>query len=271
MTTGDSGDRDPGPQQRWTVFEDGPESRDARATRERLRDDHDEAACVARLDGDPVLGALVHRLRRPTAIGPALDARVMAAVATLPRPERAGTTSAPAAPAAAGSTGSTGSAGARAWRWLRRTRTVRLSPLGGLLGAGALAAAAALLLAVQGGGAPAAPDGPTLAAGDAPTAASPAAVVDTVQVVQFLIVAPAGARTVALVGDFNDWDVGATPLRAAGAGGLWTVEVPLAAGRHRYAFVVDDATWLADPSAPRAAGSDFGTPSSVVTVSEARS
>jgi hypothetical protein len=52
---------------------------------------------------------------------------------------------------------------------------------------------------------------------------------------------------------------------------MWTVEVPLAPGRHRYAFVVDDETWLPDPTAPRAPGADFGAPSSVVTVAERRS
>jgi 1,4-alpha-glucan branching enzyme len=50
------------------------------------------------------------------------------------------------------------------------------------------------------------------------------------------------------------------------AAGVWTIEMPLAPGRHRYAFVVDGGQWLPDPAAPRAAGDDFGTPSSVVTV-----
>ena len=52
---------------------------------------------------------------------------------------------------------------------------------------------------------------------------------------------------------------------------MWTVELPLAPGRHRYAFVLDDGRWVADPSAPRAPGADFGSPSSVVTVAERRS
>ena len=88
-----------------------------------------------------------------------------------------------------------------------------------------------------------------------------------VHVVQFVLVAP-DARTVALVGDFNDWQVGATPLRPTASGRMWTVELPLAPGRHRYAFVLDDGRWVADPSAPRAPGADFGSPSSVVTVAE---
>jgi 1,4-alpha-glucan branching enzyme len=54
-------------------------------------------------------------------------------------------------------------------------------------------------------------------------------------------------------------------MRAVRDGRLWTVTIPLAAGRHRYAFLVNGARWLADPSAPRAQD-DFGAPSSVVTV-----
>jgi 1,4-alpha-glucan branching enzyme len=85
-----------------------------------------------------------------------------------------------------------------------------------------------------------------------------------VTLVQFVLVAP-DARRVALVGDFNDWDPAATPLRAS-AGGAWSAAVQLSPGRHRYAFVVDGVRWLADPAAPPAPDDDFGTPGSVVTV-----
>jgi 1,4-alpha-glucan branching enzyme len=82
--------------------------------------------------------------------------------------------------------------------------------------------------------------------------------------VRFALVAP-GATRVSLVGDFNQWDAKATPMRQLGDGRLWIVEVPLAPGRHVYAFVVDgDVT--PDPAAPRAGEEDFGTPSSVVLV-----
>lgn len=84
-------------------------------------------------------------------------------------------------------------------------------------------------------------------------------------VVRFVIEAP-GASTVALVGDFNAWNVGATPLEATEREGIWTVTVPLPAGRHEYAFVVDGVRWMPDPSAPRAGTSDFGPANSVVTV-----
>lgn len=129
-----------------------------------------------------------------------------------------------------------------AWAWMKRPRTLTLSPLG--------AVAAAALVAVLWWH----PWAGTSAAADAGQAE-----------IQFVFVDPA-ASSVAVVGDFNDWDPAAHPLARAAAGGLWAVTIPLAPGRHRYAFVVDGRRWAPDPAAPRAAGDDFDTPSSVVTV-----
>ena len=134
--------------------------------------------------------------------------------------------------------------------WLVRSRAVSLSPLAAIAAAALLVAGAALTTWA-------------VVRDDAPAQVSsmgPAA-----QTVRFVIAAPE-ARSVALVGSFNDWDPAATPLHAAPSGGVWTVEVPLAPGRHEYAFVVDGVRWLADPTAPAAAAADFGPPNSVVTV-----
>ena len=75
------------------------------------------------------------------------------------------------------------------------------------------------------------------------------------------------ASSVALVGDFNDWDPHATPLRAS-ADSLWSVVVPLRPGRYHYTFVVDGTRWRRDPAAPRALEDDFGTPTSVITIAQ---
>ncbi len=83
--------------------------------------------------------------------------------------------------------------------------------------------------------------------------------------VQFVIVVP-GAESVSLVGDFNDWNRTATPMRRAPGDGVWSVSIPLTEGRYRYAFLVDGGRWVTDPSAPRALDDDFGPPNSVVTV-----
>lgn len=68
---------------------------------------------------------------------------------------------------------------------------------------------------------------------------------------------------VSLIGDFNDWNPRANPL---GHGdGQWSTTLRLKPGRYRYAFVVEGSNWVADPHSP-AADDDFGTPTSVITV-----
>lgn len=132
---------------------------------------------------------------------------------------------------------------AAVWDWVSRPRDIAVSPLAGLGLAAALVGIVVWL------------------AGRNPPRAAPAAGPSTVQ---FVVVAP-GAASVSLVGDFNDWDGGATPMQAAKSGALWSVTVPLTPGRYRYAFLVNGSRWLADPAAPRVQD-DYDAPSSVVTV-----
>jgi hypothetical protein len=83
--------------------------------------------------------------------------------------------------------------------------------------------------------------------------------------VQFVLVAPS-ARSVAVVGDFNNWGLGDSALVATNHEGVWSVTAPVPAGVHRYAFVVNGEEWVADPTAPRSSGDDFGRPSSALVV-----
>ncbi|MBI1796421.1 MAG: isoamylase early set domain-containing protein [Candidatus Eisenbacteria bacterium] len=131
-----------------------------------------------------------------------------------------------------------------------------------------LAAAAALLLVAAGLLGPRAwrtAWSPPARRSDAVAAASLEAAV-----VRFELSAPGAAR-VALVGDFNDWDAAATPMRRVRASDRWTVSLPVATGRHVYAFVVDGTRWVGDPLAPRAPEDGFGSPNSVLVVGGAES
>lgn len=83
--------------------------------------------------------------------------------------------------------------------------------------------------------------------------------------VKFTVAAPA-AHQVFLVGDFNDWDLSKTPMAQADHGGVWSVVVPLPAGRHLYSFVVDGKRWISDPNAPFAPDDGFGHTNSVKIV-----
>ena len=181
------------------------------------------------------LESVAKPLRAPVRASDGFEARVMAAVRT---PERSSVLA-----------------------WVVRPRVLRLSPLAGLAAAAGIALAVLSLdrVGFQ-------REQPRVAAVPATVAAS----VDTVQLVQFMLVAP-NAQTVSVVGDFNDWDPSATPLREAADAGVWTITVPLTAGRHQYVFMVNGTRWTPDPAAPLAVEDSFGMPNSVITVGESAS
>lgn len=184
---------------------------------------------------DEKLDLAVEILKEPVSLDPSFDRRVMAEIESAPPP--------------------------RAWvrpiwagiDWMRRGRPVSVSPLGGLAMAAGLAA---LLLIGRSWLEPGEPAPMTMTAGAAQAS-----------VVQFVIVVPT-ASTVSLVGDFNDWSNVATPMDRDAGNGVWSITVPLDPGRYRYAFLVDETTWLSDPSAPPVLDDEFGRPGSVVTIGE---
>jgi hypothetical protein len=200
---------------------------------------------VSDFDGETeFIEGVARELRAPVVLTPALDERVMAIVRASPH-------------------------GARARRfWLLRPVTLRVTPLGGMLAAAAIAGIAVVgALALDGGraAAPASGPAPSVApAGAGALAVSPASYAGDQQV-QFVFLAPA-ASNVSVVGDFNDWDTGATPLARVDERGIWTVTLPLRPGRYLYMFVVDGTRWAPDPAAPLAPEDGFGVPNSVVTV-----
>jgi len=185
-----------------------------------------------RAEGEAALRLLAAVDRTPVTLSPALDARVMAVV-------RQHATKSPAQ---------------RAWRWLNAPRDLelRLRVRPWAVWAGALAAAAALALLL--GRAVPAP---------VPGVQARGATRDSV-FVRFVLYAP-GARRVAVAGTFNQWDRGAALLAPAGTSGVWTTTLALPVGQHQYAFVVDGARWVVDPSAP-AVDDGFGRRNSVVAV-----
>ena len=86
--------------------------------------------------------------------------------------------------------------------------------------------------------------------------------------VEFVIDAPRASR-VTLVGDFNNWDPGATPLVQVATTGKWRAVLPLPPGRYEYTFLIDGSRWVLDPGVPQSTGDDYGLPSSVITVVKA--
>lgn len=169
-----------------------------------------------------------HELRRPVRFNPALDERVMKSVRAIPRFGRM----------------------ANLVGWLLTTHPVRLSPAFGLV---VLVGAAVGMWAWASSGAV-----PEQIASSFENGA---------RMIVFSLEVPE-ASDVSIVGDFNDWDAEATPLSRTSALDEWAAAVPLVPGRYQYTFIVDGEQWVADPGAPRALQSDFGRPSSVITVPE---
>lgn len=188
------------------------------------------SATPDRLDGDEEFAYRISaELRVPESVSDEFEARVMAAV----RNEALMRTRSRAS-------------------WWRRP-VVALSPASTLALAAGLAAVAYL--------------GGALTSRD--PAASPQATVagmqpDTVHVVRFVFFDGA-ASSVHIVGDFNQWRKEATPLVRGSAAGVWTASVPVAAGVHEYAFIVDGQRWEVDPFA-LSITDEFGTASSLLSV-----
>jgi hypothetical protein len=191
------------------------------------------------LERDEMWQRLVTDLRREPRVDPEARGRIMDVVRRLPTPR------------------------ARTAHWWR-ARTIALSPIQAIAAAlvvGALGAGVAAWRASDSGA-------PASVAGTATPATPVVEGLDTAlapRPVQFVFVS-SDARDVSLVGDFNDWHVGATPMRRVSRDGLWSVVVPLAPGRHTYSFVVDGRQWVPDERAPLAPDTEFGGESSIILV-----
>lgn len=194
---------------------------------------------------DPFIEGIASELRRPVRVDARFDDRVMEALdapTVIPIHQ------------------------ARPRSWNERRWTLSITPMGGMV-------AAAALFAIAISGAKLVVDSretgsPMAVAADSITLRNVANVPDSPESMiiekQFTVLVP-GVKSVALVGDFNDWDVKATKMELLSPKGLWSVTLPLRVGRHEYQFVVDDTLHITDPTAPESSG-DFGSANSVVTV-----
>ena len=194
---------------------------------------------------DPFIEEIAGELRRPVRFDSSFESRVMAALepAVVPLPV-ARKVSTP---------------------WILRPRTFYVSPLAGLaVAAGLVAVITMSVLRTQ-------PSVDVASSTDAPDFVLPdngpivpVAAVPAAQAEAFTYIAR-GAKSVAVVGSFNDWDATKNVLTQS-ADGVWSTNIMLAPGRYEYQIVVD-GKWIADPSAQRSATSEFGAANSVLIVS----
>ena len=152
--------------------------------------------------------------------------------------------------------------------WRRFVDAWRVPALSGF-GAGAIAVGALLIGFVTRGALAPTEQPEPLAASGAPTGEYPvqAAAFDaeSMRIPTQFIFENSAAKEISLVGDFNEWKAGDISLTRL-PNGLWTATVPLPAGRHVYAYLIDGTLLMADPRAPKSGDADYGREGSVVMV-----
>jgi hypothetical protein len=89
---------------------------------------------------------------------------------------------------------------------------------------------------------------------------------DALPVLQQFVFYSRTARTVSVVGDFNEWDASRARMTRASDGDLWSITMPVIPGRHMYGFMVDDSSFALDPHAQTARDPDLGSETSVIVV-----
>ena len=197
---------------------------------------------------DPFLAEVASELRRPVRVDAAFDARVMAALepSVIPLPGF--------------------DTRKRSRPWLLRPRTFSLTPLAGFAAAAALTSVVVLgAYRIRHPG-DAVTVAPVPAGYELTPVANVTAITPTLSSVPFTLKLP-GAKSVTVIGDFNEWDPAKTPLtKISEKDDLWAVSVMLPPGQFQYQFVVDGEKRLVDPAAPQSVKSEFGDANSVVTV-----
>ena len=74
------------------------------------------------------------------------------------------------------------------------------------------------------------------------------------------------AKEVLLLGDFNNWDAKARPMKK-NADGLWQKNINLHPGRYEYRFLVDNK-WCCDPRHLERCPNCFGSENSIIEVAK---
>ncbi len=72
--------------------------------------------------------------------------------------------------------------------------------------------------------------------------------------------------SIVLVGDFNEWKIGETPLKKAKTG-PWSVTLDLESGKnYEFRYLIDGTNWENDPEADGLQDSGLGSENSVLSL-----
>ncbi len=74
------------------------------------------------------------------------------------------------------------------------------------------------------------------------------------------------ADSVAVAGDFSQWEPVPLSPRTVNGETVWTGLVPVSRGEHEYQFVINGKRWVADPLAPMKRSDGFGAKNAVLEI-----
>lgn len=74
------------------------------------------------------------------------------------------------------------------------------------------------------------------------------------------------ASTVAVAGDFNDWEPTGLQRQEVDGRVVWAGHIPVRRGEHRYMFVVNGSEWESDPLAPVQRDDGFGKTNAILAL-----
>jgi len=73
-------------------------------------------------------------------------------------------------------------------------------------------------------------------------------------------------QTVAIAGDFNQWNSQSNCLEDPDCDGIWTATLKLPPGRYEYMFVLDGKEWVPDPNAIKFVKDGFGNKNAILEI-----
>jgi hypothetical protein len=203
---------------------------------------------VSEHEFDPFIDEIAGELKRPVRFDSSFESRVMSAIDP--------------------SIVSSGK-GRKPVPWLLRPRTFYVSPLAGIAVAAGLVAMITMSALQTAPNAKVASGSPADTPFVLPERALGTNVANVTPTVPVMYAAPftyvnRNAKSVSIVGSFNDWDSTRNVL-AQTSDSVWSTNIMLAPGRYEYQLMVDGKL-IPDPSAQRTAESEFGAANSVVIV-----
>lgn len=80
-----------------------------------------------------------------------------------------------------------------------------------------------------------------------------------------LVLSAPDARTVSVVGEFNEWQIDSHPLLQRD-NEAWHITLQLPPGIYQYKFVIDGTRWEDDADNPKRTMNEFGTSNSILEV-----